>query len=161
MHFSALGFVVLLIVFLSANNYYFLQYQQTYQLEQDIQQSLEETIRNRCNCSFDRSAIYEGEFSCQTTTTRATYRARINGTSDILPAPQLLRLIDSWRNDSGTLLYGKLRLRLADQNECPLEIESFDNEECDRNVMQEASGSAQFDTDHCYKMISIPNNCLN
>ena len=95
-----------------------LQNEQSRSLEEDIKQSIETAIRDRCDCNFESSAMFSGEFSCQTTTTRVTYRATINGTSDILPAPQLISLIEDWRVKSGTMLYGKFRLRLMDKNEC-------------------------------------------
>ena len=134
-----------------------LQNEQSRSLEEDIKQSIETAIRDRCDCNFESSAMFSGEFSCQTTTTRVTYRATINGTSDILPAPQLISLIENWRVKSGTMLYGKFRLRLMDKNECPLEIESFDDEEC--GVNQDAFGSTPEIGDHCYKITSAPNNC--
>ena len=103
--------------------------------------------------------MFSGEFSCQTTTTRVTYRAIINGTSDILPAPQLISLIEDWRVKSGTMLYGKFRLRLMDKNKCPLEIKSFDDKEC--GVNQDAFSSTPEVGDHCYKITSAPNNCCD
>ena len=61
-----------------------------------------------------------------TTTTNVIYRAIINGTSDILTAPELMDLIENWRTTGGTLLYNsKYRLRLAQKEACPLQIESF------------------------------------
>ena len=106
-------------------------------LEQNIKREVEKAVRERCNCAFSSSAIYSGEFSCQFTSckglkcdlaTYVTYRAVLNGTSDLLPANQLMGHIQDWQETEGTLLYNKLRLRLV--SECDLNIDSFHDKEC-------------------------------
>ena len=97
-------------------------------LEESVKKNLEQAVRQRCNCSFESSSIYSGEFSCQTTSTDVIYRAIINGTSDLHNATELLGHIENWRHKQGTLLYHKFRLRLSQH--CPLQIESFDEVEC-------------------------------
>ena len=86
-------------------------------------------MRKRCNCDFSSSAIYSGEFSCQTTSTEVIYRAIINGSSESRTATELVNLMENWLQGEGTLLYNKFRLRLA-QN-CSLRVESFSEAECD------------------------------
>ena len=97
-------------------------------LEQSIKQNIELAIRKRCSCDFDSSAIYSGEFSCQTTSTEVVYRAIINGTSELLRATELTSFIDDWKRSDGTLLHNKFRLRLAQA--CSLELRSFSEPEC-------------------------------
>ena len=101
-----------------------------------IKNEIENAVIERCNCAFSSSAIYSGEFSCQESCstcsgpalgTYVIYRARINGTSDLLTAPQLMQHIDDWRTDDGTLLYNFFRLRLS--NDCDFKISSFKEKE--------------------------------
>ena len=129
---------------------------QAYQLEDDIKESIETAIRKKCDCDFEQSAIYSGEFSCQTTTTNVIYRAIINGTSDILTAPELMELIENWRTTGGTLLYNsKYRLRLAQKEACPLQIESFHDPECSsgRNYNTSSLALPEYvQTDRYYKI---------
>ena len=100
-------------------------------LEESVKENIEREVRQRCSCNFQSSAIYSGEFSCQTTTTEVIYRAIVNGTSDLRTATELLGYIDNWQHNDGTLLYHKFRLRLSQH--CPLQIESFSEIECIRN----------------------------
>ena len=115
-------------------------------LEQYIKSNIEQAIKRRCNCDFESSAIYPGEFSCQTTTTEVVYRAKLNGSSELITAAQLVSYIDEWKTSEGTLLYNKFRLRLAQA--CPLRVESFNERECegdgegnDRHIDKEPSAS--------------------
>ena len=58
------------------------------------------------------------------------YRARISGSSDTLPLPDVLSSIQDWIENDGTFLYthhGNIRLRV-DPN-CSLEITSFSDPE--------------------------------
>ena len=134
-----------------------MQNSQAYQLEDDIKESIEIAIREKCDCDFEQSAIYSGEFSCQTTTTNVIYRAIINGTSDILTAAELLDLIENWRTTGGTLLYNsKYRLRLAQKEACPLQIESFHDPECSSGRNHNASSLAvpEYVQTDCYYKIT-------
>ena len=124
-----------------------------YNLETDIKQSIEDAIRKRCDCDFEDSAIYSGEFSCQTSTTSVTYRAIINGTSDLLTAQALLDHIEDWRINSGTLLHDRFRLRLAKKEKCALKIDSFDDLEC--SASNKGCTDAEYlKADSCYKLLS-------
>ena len=96
-------------------------------------------MRERCNCTFSSSAIYSGRFGCIfgsaesecDLATYITYRAILNGTSDLLTAPQLMQHLQDWRGARGTLLYSNmLRLRVASDLECRVNIESFEDEGC-------------------------------
>ena len=52
----------------------------------------------------------------------------ISGTSDSLLAPQLVDIIDKWKNRNGTFLVDLIRLRVRAY--CPLRIKSFSEKEC-------------------------------
>ena len=106
-------------------------------LEDSIRKDIEQALRKRCNCDFSSSAIYSGEFSCQTTTTEVIYRAIISGSSESRTATELVNFIENWLQSEGTLLYNKFRLWLA-QN-CSLCIESFSEMECEGD--QDTAGS--------------------
>ena len=82
-----------------------------------------------------------------------TYRAIINGTSDLLTAQALLDHIEDWRINSGTLLHDRFRLRLAKKEECALKIDSFDDLECSAtNKGCTATGTEYLRADSCYKL---------
>ena len=98
-------------------------------LEESIKDNIEQAIARRCDCNFESSAIYSGEFSCQTTTNEVVYRAIVNGSSELLTANELVSHIEEWKTSEGTLLYNKFRLRLAQA--CSLRVESFNEPECD------------------------------
>jgi len=100
---------------------------------------VEKAVRERCDCNFKSTLIYSGEFSCRFTScktydcdlaTHATYRAILNGTSDVLPAQQLMQHIQDWQDNDGTLLYNVFRLTLANSTECNLTINSLEEKEC-------------------------------
>lgn len=97
-------------------------------LQQSIKNEIEEAIQHRCDCEFYSSAIYSGEFSCQTTTSDVIYRAIINGTSDLLTASELLDYIEHWKKNDQTMLHNLFRLRLS--QDCPIKISSFNEVEC-------------------------------
>ena len=108
-------------------------------LESSIKRDVEKAVRERCDCDFSDTAIYSGEFSCQFTNcdsndcdrgTHVTYRAILNGTSDLLSANELTTHMLDWRELSGTLLYNFFRLKLASISECGLTIDSFEDEVC-------------------------------
>ena len=125
-------------------------------LEDSIKKDIEKALRNRCNCDFSSSAIYSGEFSCQTTTTEVVYRAIINGSSESRKATELINFMENWLQSEGTLLYNKIRLRLA-QN-CSLRIESFSEEECggdrDKKGHNLKDGGMLLDSNSCYRFQS-------
>ena len=113
-------------------------------MEANIKREVEKGVRERCNCAFSASAIHSGEFSCQFThcrncnqATHVTYRAILNGTTDLLSAGQLMEHIQDWHESDGTLLYNMFRLRLASSDECDLVITSFKEREC---FIEEDSG---------------------
>ena len=97
-------------------------------LQRSIKTEIEEAVQHRCDCDFYSSAIYSGEFSCQTTTSDVIYRAIINGTSDLHTAAELLDYIENWRKTDQTLLHNLFRLRLS--QDCPIKISSFNEIEC-------------------------------
>ena len=107
-------------------------------MESSIKREVEEAVRERCECDFKSTAIYSGEFSCQSSNcksscslgTQVSYRAILNGTSDLLIAGEIMNHIEDWRETRGTLLYNLFRLRLAKKSECQLSIDSFDESEC-------------------------------
>ena len=122
-------------------------------LEYSIKKDIEKALRNRCNCDFSSSAIYSGEFSCQTTTTEVVYRAIINGSSESRKATELVDLIKNWLQSEGTLLDNKIRLRLA-QN-CSPRIKSFSEEECGGDQDQKGrdlkDGGMLLGSNSCYR----------
>ena len=108
-------------------------------LENSIKKDIEQALRKRCDCDFGSTAIYSGEFSCQTTATEVVYRAIINGSSELRTATELVVYIEDWLQSEGTLLYNKFRLRLA-QN-CTLHIKSFSELECEDDGAVDKSGT--------------------
>ena len=80
-----------------------------------------------------------------------TYRAIINGTSDLLTAQVLLDHVEDWRLNSGTLLHDRFRLRLARKEECALNIDSFNELECSA-ANKESAGTEYLRADYCYKL---------
>ncbi len=110
-------------------------------MEASIKREVEKAVRERCECDF-KSAIYSGEFSCPSSNcdtgtiiscyldTQVTYRAILNGTSDLLTAGEILNHIEDWRESDGTLLSNFIRVKLAKKKDCPLTINSFREEEC-------------------------------
>ena len=107
-------------------------------LEAQIKSSVEKAVRERCNCDFSSSAINSGQFSCVfgssesecDLATYVTYRAVLNGTSDLLPADQLMGHIQDWRETRGTLIYNVFHLRLASNAECAVSVNSLEEAEC-------------------------------
>ena len=113
-------------------------------LDNSIRNNLEEAVSSRCNCPFLSTRIHHGEFSCQPKTcssdgecgpsssaiTAVTYRAIVNGTSDLVTADQVIGHIDAWREDTGSFLHNIFRLRMYTQKECELKINSFYKTEC-------------------------------
>ena len=97
-------------------------------IDRAVKKALTAAIRERCSCNFQSTAIENGEFSCQSTTTHVVYRTMINGTSDTHTAPQLLNFIEDWIKNEGAFLVGYFRLRVVP--ECPLQIQSFYQPEC-------------------------------
>ena len=106
-------------------------------LEASIKTQVEEAVRERCECDF-KSVIYSGEFSCRSSNcksscslgTQVTYRAILNGTSNLLTAGEILSHIEDWRESDGTLLYQFIRYDLSKKKDCQLEIHSFREVEC-------------------------------
>jgi hypothetical protein len=118
----------------------YIQVEKALGLEQSIRSEIENAVRARCNCDFSSTAIHFGEFSCQHSRyvsshdhccedTAATYRATVNGTSDLITANQVISHIEDWQEVRGTLLHGVFRLRLV--RNCTTQISSIDEEECD------------------------------
>ena len=106
-------------------------------LESSIKRGVETAVRERCDCDFSSTAIFSGEFGCRLTKCKAdcdlgtyvTYRAVVNGTSDMLTAVQIIRHIETWRDIAGTFLHNVFRLELA--TKCRVEIDSFHEKECE------------------------------
>ena len=116
---------------------YSLQHKRACELDDSIRNELGEIVREHCNCDFSSTAIHSGEFSCLSTIchsncshTPVTYRAIIDGSSDLLTADQLMDIMKEWHDSSSSLLIGKIRLKMASSDECQLSIDSFDEEEC-------------------------------
>ncbi len=96
---------------------------------------MEDAVRKRCNCPFSSMVINSGEMSCPfvsdyNLSTHLTYRAILNGTSDLLPASRALEHIQDWVGTEGSFRYYQFRLRLADTSKCKLSIKSFREKEC-------------------------------
>ena len=106
-------------------------------MEVSIKKEVEQAVSEHCHCPFSSTAIYAGEFSCQFTSckdcdlaTHVTYRAIINGTTDLLSATEMMQHIQDWRDSKHTLLYNVFRLRMKKTSECKLSIDSFEEDEC-------------------------------
>ena len=101
-------------------------------LESSIKRDVEKAVRDRCDCDFSSStAIYSGEFSCRFSMGNSVmYRAKINGTSDVLNVWEILEYIQDWRVFDESLLYNKIRLSV--DTKIKLTIESLTEKECDK-----------------------------
>ena len=99
-------------------------------LESSIKRDVETAVRERCDCDFSSTAIYSGKFSCDLAS-HVTYRAILNGTTDLLTADQLMEHIQDWRETRGTLLHDIIYLSLSSDSECTVRISSFEDEGCD------------------------------
>ena len=97
-------------------------------LEVAIKENIEDVVRKGCNCNFNSTEIHSGEFSCRTKRDAVTYRAIINGSSEILSANETLDLIDDWKTSEGTMRYRKFRLQLT--SSCPISFKTFSELEC-------------------------------
>ena len=97
-------------------------------LEVAIKENIEDVVRKACNCKFNSSQIHSGEFSCRTKGDAVTYRAIINGSSEILRANETLDLIDDWKKNESTMRYRKFRLQLT--SSCPISFKTFSELEC-------------------------------
>ncbi len=118
--------------------------EQTSSLDVSIATNLAQAVSSHCNCPFNSSRFHSGEFSCLPTTCSSDgtcgvtssyvgtvlYRAVVNGSSDLMTASQALQYVEEWREDTGSLLHSKLRLKLFKENECALNIESFFDDDC-------------------------------
>ena len=107
-----------------------------------IKRKLFEILREHCqdynNFNY-YDVIHSGGFSCPDATcqqsncslvTHATYRAIINGRSDLLTADQLMNILKEWHDSTSSLLVNDIRLKVARSKKCKLSISSFDEEEC-------------------------------
>ena len=94
-----------------------------------IKESLEKATRSRCACNFSSSAISSERFSCQTVdnvlATHLTFRALLNGSSDLLPANTAMEHIQDWVDSEGAFDYYYFRLRLTSTRQCKLKIKSM------------------------------------
>ena len=100
-----------------------------------MRKELEKVVREHCDCNYHYTAIHSGAFSCMTSTncsliTHATYRAIIDGSSDLLTAGQLMDILREWHESSISLIVSNIQLKVAHSEECQLSIKSFDEEEC-------------------------------
>ena len=126
-------------------------------LENSIKKDIELVVRKRCDCNFHSSAIYSGEFSCQTTSTEVIYRAIINGSSELLRASELTAFMEDWMINEGTLLYNKFRLRLAQT--CSLLIQSYNEPECDGDDVTSLKAEAKSDADKTEGLLFDSSTC--
>ena len=111
-------------------------------MDRSTRRKLFEILREHCHkCNnFDYyDVINSGGFSCPDATcqqsncslvTHATYRAIINGRSDLLTADQLMDILKEWHDSSSSLFVNNIRLKVARSKKCKLSISSFDEEEC-------------------------------
>ena len=134
-----------------------MQLSEAYDLESAIKRNIERVVQQKCDCDFSSSAIYSGEFSYQRSRNAVTYRAIINGSSEILRANDIITYIENWKRTDGSLLYNKFRLRLSQS--CPIKFESFSELECrgDGDAEPECNnqkGDLLFDSNTCYRFKS-------
>ena len=94
-------------------------------LESSIKRDVETAVRERCDCAFSSTAIYSGKFSCDLAS-HVTYRAILNGTTDLLTADQLMEHIQDWCETTHDIIC----LNLASASECTVRINSFEDEKC-------------------------------
>ena len=128
-----------------------MQHYESYLLEREILKNIEDVVQKRCNCDFDSSEIHSGEFSCRTKRDAVTYRAIINGSSEILSANETLDLIDDWKTNESTMRYRQFRLQLT--SSCPISFKTFSEPECtgdEERASNKQKGVLLFNSDTCY-----------
>ena len=123
-----------------------LQVSEARRIEFAIKEALMQAINKHCNCGFQKSAIDDGEFSCQTMIGHVVYRSKINGTSDIRTANEFLAYIEDWITSEGTFLLDVFRLRVS--TSCPLRIQSVHQPEC---LGDTSESSSRFSMGKCFK----------
>ncbi len=83
-----------------------------------------------CGCGFTPQHITVGEFQCFASSTEATYRARISGTSTN-SSSDILAYLEEWiRSGAASLLVQRFR-RFLDSSCLPVAIGSFADPECE------------------------------
>ena len=99
-----------------------------------IKRSLEQAVQERCNCPFSSTAIHSNHFHCQTIdnvlSTHLTYRAILNGTSDLLPASTAMEHIQDWVDAEGTIDYYFFVLNVMSTRQCTLRVKSLKEKQC-------------------------------
>ena len=88
-----------------------------------IQQGLEQL----CQCGFTSEHIAEAGLQCLGGANQVTYRARIYSTGSV-SNPQLNTYISRWIEATMTIVI--LGIRVDIQSNCPINIESFSDPEC-------------------------------
>ena len=124
-----------------------LQVSEARRIEFAIKEALTQAINKRCNCGFQKSAIDDGEFSCQTMIGHVVYRSKINGTSDFRTANELLAYIEDWITSEGTFLLDDV-FRLRVSTSCPLRIQSVHQPEC---LGDTSESSSRFSMGKCFE----------
>ena len=111
-----------IVTFMAITAYAWLcRFQKPGGLSSPSREALMQAINKRCNCGIQKSAIDDGEFSCQTMIGHVVYRSKINGTSDIQTASEFLAYIEDWVTSEGTFLLDDV-FRLRVSTSCPLRI---------------------------------------
>ena len=136
-----------------------LQWRRTYKLEYAIKKNIEDVVRRECNCDFDSSEIYYGEFSCRTRRDAAIYRAIINGSSEIERADKILEYIDEWKTIESTMRFGKFRLQLSSC--CPISFKTFSELECIDDGEPQCKDNLLFGSSSCYRFKSCDDGSDN
>ena len=109
-----------------------LQVEKSLDLEFSVKSEIETAVRKRCDCDFSSTAIYSGEFSCQFSMGNSVlYRAKINGTSDLLNVWEILGYIQDWRVFDESFLYNKIRLTVEAKTRLTIESLTEKEEDCD------------------------------
>ena len=129
-----------------------MQRYKAYSLEKAILKNIEDVVRKGCGCDFNSSEIHSGEFSCRTKRDAVTYRAIINGSSEILHnATEIRDIIDEWKITEGTMRYHKFRLQLT--SSCPISFKTFSDVECtgdEERACDKRKGDQLFNSETCY-----------
>ena len=94
----------------------------------DITTSLVKATEDDCECNFGQLHISDAAVSCIRDTNKVLYRAKLTATPSANSTVLLLSIARWIKGDQPTIVSQGLRLSVEDG--CPLEIQSFRDEEC-------------------------------
>ena len=103
----------------------------------DLKESIEENVNQRCDCNFIQDNIVESGFQCFDSNLQAvTFRAALRGLSGVTSA-ELLAYTEDWVYSEATISVQSVRLEV--DSDCPVTISSFSDSECGRSTPEPSS----------------------